>query len=58
MIGITTGRVCLFAMCSRVLGKVIAKSLAWWAEHLELLDESKAGFRKEVHRRLSANDCG
>ena len=34
--------VCLLSMCSRVL----AKQLAWWAEHLELLYENQAGFRK------------
>ena len=39
--------VCLLAMCSRVLGRVIAKRLAWWIEHLGLLDENQAGFRKE-----------
>ena len=38
--------VCLLAMCSRVLGRVIAKRLAWWAEHLGLLDENQAGFRR------------
>lgn len=38
--------VCLLSMCSRVLGRVLAKRLGWWAEHLELLDENQAGFRK------------
>ena len=38
--------VCLLAMGSRILGRVIAKRMGWWAEHLELLDENQAGFRK------------
>ena len=38
--------VCLLSMCSRVLGRVIAKRLGWWAEHLGLLDENQADFRK------------
>ena len=38
--------VCLLAMCSRILARVIAKRLGWWAEHLNLLDENQAGFRK------------
>ena len=33
-------------MCSRVLGIVIAKRVGRWAEHLKLLDENQAGFRK------------
>ena len=33
-------------MCSRVLGRVIAKRVGRWAEHLKLLDENQAGFRK------------
>ena len=37
--------VCLLSMCSRVLARVIAKRLAWWAEWLGLLDENQAGFR-------------
>ena len=36
----------MLAMCSRVLGRVFAKRLSWWAEHLELLDENQAGFKK------------
>ena len=39
-------RVCLLSMCSRVLGRVIAKRVGRWAEHLKLLDENQAGFRK------------
>ena len=31
------GEVCLLSMCSRVLGRVIAKRVGWWAEHLKLL---------------------
>ena len=38
--------VCLLAMGSRVLARVIAKRLRWWAEHLGLMDESQAGFRR------------
>ena len=37
--------VCLLTMGSRVLARVIAKHLSWWAERLELLDENQAGFR-------------
>ena len=36
---------CLLTMGSRVLMKVSAKRLGWWAEHLGLLDEYQAGFR-------------
>ena len=38
--------VCLLSMCSRVLGRVIAKRVGRWAEHLKLLDGNQAGFRK------------
>ncbi|MEL7302028.1 MAG: endonuclease/exonuclease/phosphatase family protein, partial [Pseudomonadota bacterium] len=38
--------VCLLAMGSRILARVIANRLGWWAEHLGLLDENQAGFRK------------
>ena len=38
--------VCLLTMGSRILAKVVAKRLGWWAEHLDLLDENQAGFRK------------
>ncbi|KAI8486755.1 hypothetical protein Bbelb_355030 [Branchiostoma belcheri] len=38
--------VCLLSMCSRVLARVIAKRLSWWAEWLGLLDDNQAGFRK------------
>ena len=37
--------VCLLAMGSRVLGKVIAERLRWWAEFLKLTDENQSGFR-------------
>ena len=61
------GEVCLLSMCSRVLGRVIAKRVGWWAEHLKLLDENQAGFRKgrstadvvQVMRRIQEDvvDC-
>ena len=38
--------VCLLTMCSRVLARVIAKRLSWWAERLDFLDENQAGFRR------------
>ena len=38
--------VCLLAMGSRILARVLSKRMGWWAEHLELLDENQAGFRK------------
>ena len=38
--------VCLLAMCSRILARIISKRLTWWAEELNLLDENQAGFRK------------
>ena len=38
--------VCLLAMGCRLLARVIAKRLRWWAEHLGLMDESQAGFRR------------
>ena len=38
--------VCLLAMGSRILARVIAKRLGEWAEDLSLLDENQAGFRK------------
>ena len=38
--------VCLLAMGSRILARVIAKRLGRWAEDLSLLDENQAGFRK------------
>ena len=38
--------VCLLSMYSRVLGRVIAKRVGLWAEHLKLLDENQADFRK------------
>ena len=33
------------SMCSRILARVIAKRLSWWAERLGLLDDNQAGFR-------------
>ena len=38
--------VCLLAMGSRILARVVARRLGGWAEHLGLLDENQAGFRK------------
>ena len=38
--------VVLLAMDSRILVRVLAKRLAWWAEHMGLLDENQAGFRR------------
>ena len=43
--------VCLLSMCSRILARVIAKGLAWWAEWLGLLDDNQ-----EVDSRRAAND--
>ena len=36
----------MLAMGSRVLARVCAKRLRWWAEHLDLMDESQCGFRE------------
>ena len=38
--------VVLLAMASRILARVLAKRLAWWAEKVGLVDENQAGFRK------------
>ena len=38
--------VCLLAMGSRILARVVARRLGGWAEQLGLLDENQAGFRK------------
>ena len=38
--------VVLLAMASRILARVLAKRLAWWSEHMGLLDENQAGFRR------------
>ena len=37
--------VCLLAMASRILGRVMAKRLRWWSEHLKLTDDNQNGFR-------------
>ena len=37
--------VCLLAMASRVLGRVMAGRLRWWSEHLGLTDDNQNGFR-------------
>ena len=34
--------VVLLAMASRILARVLAKRLAWWAERMGLLDENQA----------------
>lgn len=48
-------RVCCFilvsfcwylCMISRMVRRVIAKRLCWWAEHLKQIEENQAGFRK------------
>ena len=36
----------LLAMGSRVLARVCAKRMRWWAEHLNLMDENQFGFRE------------
>ena len=38
--------VCLLSMCSRVLGRVIAKRVERWVEHQKLLDENQPVFRE------------
>ena len=38
--------VCLLAMGSRILARIIANRLRLWAEHMDLLDDEQAGFRK------------
>ena len=38
--------VCLLAMASRILARIVAKRTGWCSEHLELLEENQAGFRK------------
>ena len=37
--------VCLLAMGSRILGKIMAERLRWWAEFMNLTDENQSGFR-------------
>ena len=39
--------VCLLAMGSRILARVCAKRLRWWAEYMELMDENQCGFREK-----------
>ena len=39
-------RVVLLAMASRVFARVSAKRLAWWTEHLGLVEKNQSGFRK------------
>jgi len=38
--------VCLLAMGSRILARVVSKRLRWWAEELGLVEENQAGFRR------------
>ena len=38
--------VCLLAMGSRILARIIAKRVGVWAETLKVLDENQAGFRR------------
>ena len=38
--------VVLLAMGSRVLARVCAKRMRWWAEHMNLMDENQWGFRE------------
>ena len=38
--------VCLLAMGSRIIARVLACRLRWWAERIGLLDENQAGFRE------------
>jgi hypothetical protein len=37
--------VCLLAMGSRILARIMASRLRWWAEHLHLVDDNQCGFR-------------
>ena len=37
--------ICLLAMGSRILARVVATRVRWWAEWLGLLDDNQAGFR-------------
>ena len=37
--------VCLLAMGSRILGRILASRLRWWSEHLGLTDDEQFGFR-------------
>ena len=37
--------VCLLAMGSRILGRVMAARLRWWAEYMGLTDDNQNGFR-------------
>ena len=37
--------VCLLAMGSRILARIIAKRLRWWSETLGLTDDNQSGFR-------------
>ena len=38
--------VCLLALGSRILARILAKRIGEWAETLKLLDENQAGFRR------------
>ena len=39
--------ICLLSMGSRILARVLADRIRIWAEHMELVDDEQAGFRKE-----------
>lgn len=38
--------VCLLAMASRIIARVLASRVRWWAERMNLLDDTQAGFRQ------------
>ena len=38
--------VCLLAMASRILARVLANRLRYWAEAMNLMDDNQSGFRK------------
>ena len=35
--------ICLLAMGSRILARIVAKRIGWWAERLWVLDEKPVG---------------
>ena len=37
--------ICLLSMGNRILGKIMAKRLRWWSEHMNLTDDNQNGFR-------------
>ena len=38
--------VCLLAMASRIVARILASRLRWWAERVGVLDDNQAGFRQ------------